>query len=68
MDFFFLQKLFINAKETDEITNKKEERTFLESEVRKMNEFSMLHQPNPISLLTSDHRLSSIGQGLIASK
>ncbi|KAK2527504.1 Snapc1 [Columba livia] len=25
-------KLFINAKETDEITNKKEERTFLESE------------------------------------
>jgi len=34
---FFSQKLFLNAKETDEISNKKEERTLLESEVRKMN-------------------------------
>lgn len=36
-DIYFSQKLFLNAKETDEIPSKKEEGTLLESEVRRKN-------------------------------
>lgn len=42
----FFQKLFLNAKEADEVLNKKDEGTSLESEVRRMNLFAVLHRQN----------------------
>lgn len=65
--FSSAQKLFRNAKETDESENKKKEGTLLESEVRKLNYFAALHRPN-LFIFWLQISISSVGQSLIVSK